>query len=336
MASRRRAPGSYRAAQRAARSVERDLLRRVGAQMDQALERAVQDLIVRLKLLPDYAPAARLQALQRSVEIFQAQRNRLIEALERATVAGRRTSFKDVIAVWQEAAKMAAKTVGLPNAALGAVLSPRTTLLAAYENVGGARLFRTLLTRAAQDGYRAVNDALRSGILEGKSFEVLARELRPFVQGAVEGGAGGSATVAAAFRTVRFNATRIAASEIHNARAEAEVQHFAADPLIEAVAWHLSPDRGTLRRPDACDVFAQEDLHGLGPGIFPVDRVPEPVHPFDLCERVPITRSLARANDPKPSPPARIPADGVNVSRGDQLSDAAYTLIQRDVARLLR
>lgn len=305
---------SYRAAQRAARSVERDLLRRVGAAIDGALERAVRDLTALLNRLPDSTPDARLRALQRALEVMRTQRNRLIQQIERAAAAGRRTSFKDVIAVWQDAARQAATTVGLPNAALGAVLTPRTTMLAAYENVGGARLFRTLLARAADDGYRAVNDILRSGILEGKSFEKLARELRPWVRGGAGGGAG------AAFSTVRFNSTRIAYSEIHNARAEAEVQHFTEDPLIAAVAWRLSPDRGTNRGPDACDVLAENDFYGLGPGVYPVDAVPLPPHPFDRCERVPITRPLARANDPKPSPPLR---DGkLRVPRGDGMSAA--------------
>jgi hypothetical protein len=210
--------------------------------------------------------------------------------------------------------------VGLPNAAFGAVLTPRTTLLAAYENVGGAKLFRTLITRAADDGYRAVNDAIRSGILEGKSFEALARELRPFVQGT--------------FETVRFNATRIAYSEIHNARAEAEVQHFAEDPLIEAVAWRLAPDRGSNRGPDACDALAENDFYGLGPGVYPVHAVPLPPHPFDRCERVPITRPLERANDPKPAPGRQ--TSKIEVSRSKGMSDAARQNMERQTRAALQ
>lgn len=315
MASRRRAPASYRAAQRFARSTERDVLRLVGRRIDAALAHAVMDLTVKLGSLHGSTPVARIAALNRAVAVFRRQRDRLIQQLVQAANAGRRTSFKDVIAVWQDAARDAARTVGLPNAALGAVMTPRTTMLAAYENVGGAKLFRTLIARAADDGYRAVNEVIRLGILEGKSFETLARELRPWVRG----GEGGE--LGAAFGTVRFNATRIAYSEIHNARSEAEVQHFIEDPLIEAVAWRLSPDRGSNRGPDACDALAENDFYGLGPGVYPVDKVPLPPHPFDRCERVPITRPLARANDPKPSPGLR--NTRIEVSRGDRLSDAA-------------
>lgn len=298
-------------AQRQARAVERDLLRRTGAAIDSALERAIRDLTALLNRMPGSTPDARLAALHRSIDVLMQSRNRLIQQIERAAVAGHRTSFADVLAVWEEAAKQAAKAVGLSNAALGVVLVPRVTKLAAYENVGGARLFRTLIARAVGDGYRAVNDAIRNGILEGKSFETLARELRPFVQGT--------------FETVRFNATRIAYSEIHNARAEAEVQHFAADPLVRAVAWRLAPDRGTNRGPDACDALAENDFYGLGNGIYPCNSVPLPPHPFDRCERVPITRSVDKANDPKPSPAQQ--TSEITVSR--DLSDAARANMER-------
>jgi hypothetical protein len=329
---RRRAPVSYRVAQRLARTVERDLLKRVGAAIDSALARSVRDLTALLNRLPGSTPDARLAALQRSIDVLMQSRNLLIQQIERAALAGRRTSFADVLAVWQEASKQAATAVGLPHAALGAVLNPRTTMLAAYENVGGARLFRTLIARAADDGFRAVNDILRSAILDGKGFEQLARELRPFVQGAVEGGADGATTTAAAFRTVRFNATRIAYSEIHNARSEAEVQHFASDPLIEAVAWRLAPDRGTNRGPDACDALAENDFYGLGPGVYPVDSVPFPPHPFDRCERVPITRSVDKANDPKPSP--GLQTSKVEVSR-DLSAAARRNMEQMTLAALV-
>jgi len=286
--ARRSAPVSYRLAQRQARAIERDLLSRVAGQIDRALLQSTQRLEALLLRLPGTTPEARLRALRASADVFRFQRQRLVQQMERALAAGRRTSYADVIAAWQDAAKRAATAVGLPNAALGAVLTPRTTLLAVYENTGGAKLFRSLLSRAAADGFRAVDDILRAGILEGKSFEVLARELRPFVKGAVEGGAAGSVTSAAAFRTVRFNAVRIAASELHNVRGEAEVQHFKDDPLIEAVGFRLAPDRGTLRGADDCNVFAEQDLFSLGAGVYPTEQVPPFPHPFCRCEYVPI------------------------------------------------
>ena len=44
--------------------------------------------------------------------------------------------------------------------------------------------------------------------------------------------------------------------------------------------WTLSPRHP---RGDECDLFAGQDLHGLGPGGYPPDEVPETPHPSCLC-----------------------------------------------------
>jgi len=304
---RRSAPKPYRQAQLEARSVERRLLREAGAAIDRALRQAAERLAALLRTLPDTTPEVRRIALEHSIHVIQQQRQALATKLLFAAQDARNASFDDVLAVWQDATAEAAHALDIPNATLGAVQIPRVTQLAAFEATGGARLFRSLVARAAADGYAAINDRIRAAIAEGESFDSLAKALRPFVQGAVGGGAGDATDIAAALRTVRFNATRIAYSELHNARAEAEVQHFAADPLVRAVAWRLSPDRGTLHGPDECDILAESDFFGLGAGVYPVDNVPLPPHPFDRCERVPIVRPLSQIDDPKPDPAPQYP-----------------------------
>lgn len=330
MTNRRTAPASYRDAQLQARSTEDDLLRSVGAEIDRALRLAVEQFEALLRQLPDGTESERQAALTHSLHILQNQRILLQQRLAQATIDGRTTSFEDILQAWQDATKEAAQALGVPHAALGDVLVPRTTMLAAYQDVGGAGLFRTLLVTAAADGYQAVNDVIRHAITTGQSFDALARDLRAYVRGGDEG-----SNLADAFRTVRFNATRIAYSEIHNARAEAEVQHFALDPLVSAVAWRLSPDRGTLRGPDVCDVLAANDFYGLGPGVYPVAAVPLPPHPFDRCERVPIVRPISRMDDPKPAPPLSWPGRLV-VPRVTQLSRARHAAVTRDTEQLLQ
>ncbi len=49
--------------------------------------------------------------------------------------------------------------------------------------------------------------------------------------------------------------------------------------------WVLS---GAHPAPDVCDVYAQQDLHGLGPGGYPPGGVPGAPHPHDLCSQVAI------------------------------------------------
>ncbi len=55
---------------------------------------------------------------------------------------------------------------------------------------------------------------------------------------------------------MRYNAERIAFSEIANTRREAEVQAGLRDPAIKAYRWLLSPDRGSQVEPDECDALA--------------------------------------------------------------------------------
>src|SRR5690606_3258478 len=61
-------------------------------------------------------------------------------------------------------------------------------------------------------------------------------------------------------------------------------------------------------RPDICDLYANQNLYGLGPGGYPPDAVPSTPHPNCLCVRVAIVdrfhtrRELARLNG-EPEPP---------------------------------
>lgn len=60
--------------------------------------------------------------------------------------------------------------------------------------------------------------------------------------------------------------------------------------------WELSPRHP---RPDVCDVYAGQDLFGLGAGGYPVDQVPATPHPSCLCiqsailDRYALRRELA-------------------------------------------
>jgi hypothetical protein len=332
MRERRSTPPPYRDAQVEARGITRDLLRYVGDGIDAALRRAVTELEALLNRLPDGTPDQRYAALKQSIHIIQAQQLRFRLALQRVTEEGRDSSFADVLDAWQAATDEAAKAVDVPDATLGSVLIPRTTMLAAYEGVGGAQNFRTLLTSAATDGYRRIDDVIRAAILKGQTFDALAKDLRQFVRGGDDGGG----DLGQAFRTVRFNALRIGYSEIHNARAEAEVQHFALDPLVRAVAWRLSPDRGTLVGPDICDVLAVNNFYGLGAGIYPVTAVPFPPHPFDRCERVPIVRDISEIDEPKPNPGLEWPNHGLKVPRRNALSQGALGRLAEGTESLLR
>lgn len=69
--------------------------------------------------------------------------------------------------------------------------------------------------------------------------------------------------------------------------------------------WVLSPNHAKL---DVCDVFAGQNLHGLGPGGYPASELPDTPHPLCLCTQVAILdeqaaeRELARLEG-TPEPP---------------------------------
>jgi hypothetical protein len=76
-----------------------------------------------------------------------------------------------------------------------------------------------------------------------------------------------------------------------------------AAPQVRAVQWMLSTFRGSPKyRPDECDILALQDFYGLGPGVYPVDKVPNLPHLNDLCYLRSVTRPFAEFGEPKPNP----------------------------------
>lgn len=80
----------------------------------------------------------------------------------------------------------------------------------------------------------------------------------------------------------RYNANRIAQTELARAHQAKVGEEFMADSTIEVVQVRMNP-RHPL--PDICDLHATADLHGLGPGCYPKGRAPvPPFHPFCWCK----------------------------------------------------
>ncbi len=292
---RKRGP-SYRQAQLAARRQMGVMERSVAVNIQQSMNEYARQVEKIVSGLPASAATdiARLNATTKILKRAAAQLNKQLTTL---MGTNRAISFVDVLGIWKEASLEAASISRVPSYLMGGIMVPPVTLLGAYEAVGAAH-WRTLLSGHGANAIDDTNTIVRNALLQGSSPRQLAKRLRPYVSGAesFKRAFGGlvpnlntlsSPELQGAGRRMAFNAKRIAWSEIHNARAEAEVQHFAADPLIRTVAWRLSPDRGSLRGPDECDVYAQTNFYDLGPGVYPVDAVPLPPHSFDRCERVP-------------------------------------------------
>lgn len=310
----RRTQGEYRAAQLAARAAVQEL----SAQSVRSVQASIEDMARRLERRVRRLTGTNEQkALEAQLAVYRLVTVQLMPALVATVATGRAASFAEVYAIWVAALEAVAGREDIPAALMGAIRAPALTMAGAYERLGGAAAtWRTLLPKYARDGAAEADAVVREAILSGAGVEDLARSLRRYVLGAdaMEAFAGESYAAVrrrwhslppetrGALRRMTHNATRIAFSEIHNARAEAELTHFAVDPLVSHVRWTLSPFRGKVDAPDECDVYAGQDWFGLGAGMWPLDKVPPPPHPFDRCERMPVLFPVGeRAAKPTPA-----------------------------------
>lgn len=117
-----------------------------------------------------------------------------------------------------------------------------------------------------------VQDAIVKGVMESKTPAQVASDLRPLL---VQSGADNP----------RYQAMRIARTEIVTSHREAHILST-IDPVTEqqkeyiaGVGWALSLSHP---EPDICDVWAADDEHGLGPGVYLSSDVPTD-HPHGLC-----------------------------------------------------
>lgn len=80
---------------------------------------------------------------------------------------------------------------------------------------------------------------------------------------------------------MRFNANRIAQTEIQRAWMMEQAKEIMEDEDLQVVRFALSSSHPT---PDICDVYAKQDAYGLGAGLYPKGKAPiPPLHPFCRC-----------------------------------------------------
>lgn len=111
-----------------------------------------------------------------------------------------------------------------------------------------------------------VNRLIREGLSSGLSARELARDVYEHVSPTTPGGAS-------------YAAMRLARTEINNAFHERQKQG-AERVGVSAAKWNLS---GSHKVPDECNLYATQDLHGLGAGMYPAGTIPDKPHPQCLC-----------------------------------------------------
>lgn len=304
-----------------------------------------------------------LESFMRALERIQGERaaarataaalETFLERLRLIIGQGRLVAFEDVLAAWEAATAEVASNRGA-GALLGRIRPAPISLLGMFSRLGGGQHWTTLLERYAIDGAREVRTVFQRGLSEGVNADELARRLRRYVSGSepfqkafsevpTKTGTAWkldlrelSPAERGAARQMVTNARRIAVSEPHNARAEAEIQAMVRDPFVAGVVWELSPFRGvSFTPPDECDCLAANDFYGLGAGVYPVLAVPAPPHPYDRCSRRPLERSTADATKPKPAPDRRLDPRRAAIPRGSDLTPNRAARIRMQVAASL-
>jgi hypothetical protein len=337
----------YKEAQLAARAAAGDLSEEAVRRIQRTLRDHAAQLSARIAAL---GPEADGYALEASRRIIMAQHEALGHALGAIVGKHRTLSFETVIDIWRQAALQLGTLHNVPRALMGAVINPPLTLLGAYENLGRASAtWRTLLPAYVRRAKEDVDAIVSRALLTGTGPDAIATSLRRYVMGQREfeqafghlpgfdpTARTGPGKFSEEARKLRHNASRIAFSEVYNARAEAETQSYMHDPFVECVWWRLAPDRGTQKEPDECDVLAMNDFFGLGPGRYPVRRVPLPPHPWDRCERKPVMRKPQDMGKPKPNPAMQLQAAHARVPDTEGLSTERADAIRQRVAEGFR
>jgi hypothetical protein len=78
-------------------------------------------------------------------------------------------------------------------------------------------------------------------------------------------------------KKMRYNAERIARTELEFSYGQAKTEEFLANDIISAMRFTLDSSHLEI---DVCDTYANADLYGLGPGVYPKDEGPTlAIHP---------------------------------------------------------
>lgn len=162
-------------------------------------------------------------------------------------------------------------------------LSSGATLTASFGRVAEDAV-QAVTTRIYRDGLQlsqrlyqldaGARTLVENTLIQGIAEQVSAKELADRLQTALS---------QAGRQTPKYNAMRIARTEINHAHREAHIRSVmnpdgVMKPYVLGVRWHLSLSHP---EPDICDVWAAHD-EGLGAGVYQPGSVPVD-HPHGLC-----------------------------------------------------
>lgn len=144
------------------------------------------------------------------------------------------------------------------------------------------KIFSQRLWNLHEFGKNEISRTLSIGVLQGKSAKEISKDLEAYLKIKAEGRA---AMHGPAWKTgwqrgkVVYQTMRLARTEINNAFTETQIQAAMVTPWVKGMKWNLSASHKVF---DICDLYASQDLFGLGKGCYPAENVPIR-HPNCLC-----------------------------------------------------
>jgi hypothetical protein len=110
-------------------------------------------------------------------------------------------------------------------------------------------------------------------------------------------------------RKAAYQQRVIARTEIARAYTQAHIENARGAPWVIGFQWNV--ESGTDREEDICDLYAAQNLYGLGRGVYPFGKQPElPAHPNCMCFLTDVINDAVGVDDERPAaPPMRMGAD---------------------------
>lgn len=234
----------------------------------------------------DRVPEARLRLLLAAIEeVIQRlgeQRNALLQdAIGEAAALGVRPYTA------QGAAAVGGAQEVLGAAAAARISEAAVQFVVEFRQADGLNLSERLW-RLDQGAKEALQRAIASAVIRGESAARAAQALAlqgRSIPGLAKGGQAGHVAKLADILVSRdggelWKAERVLRTEINRAHGEAFMAGAIETPGFAGFRFLLSPAHP---EPDICDLLAAQNIHGLGPGVYPTrELTPWPAHPNTL------------------------------------------------------
>ena len=260
-----------------------------------AFQRLLEQLAEEMSVRVATGLASRSQAF--ALRLAEEMLDQLVRDLARSARNGVTITASRIAEIHAQATATLIQTAGLSIPIVQGISA--SAAAAVLSRPALAQSFRSI----RRDSARAVNRILTRAMLRGATTTQVARELRLHILGAdafpsrllldrrrigyaalkemgYEATPANLAIVRRDAASIAGRAQLIARTEPMNAEWEVRVRAAIDSPVVDVIRYRLSSQHP---KRDQCDVLADEDLFGLGPGCYDPRRIPRRPHPRCIC-----------------------------------------------------